>query len=362
MSVENGAPAMGNEQTSAPVSDPNSIGEGGEKAVGVTEEPKSVVQSLADRWKKQRNDRGQFKKEADAAKEAAKEGSGVSPQPALKAEEPAKEEPKIEEKKEEEKGLALRHARALADLKKAQKDTLDHKAKLEETSKALESFKVDFEKNPLRALEKATGKTFMEIMKAAATGKFDQHPIPDELRSEIDELKKFREEQQKAREEQTTAAQRDADNKYVKTFLDSRADDYPIFASLDWGVEELREAAYAHLKEHGEQPNLGELAKGLEERALQTLSATLTQERLVRAVAKKPEVRAVLLKALGALQPAAIAPAGGPKAPAQPVLTNAATQEAPVTSQKQVKAKTALDLDDDQIERWKRFKATGKLD
>ncbi len=353
MSEVTSAPATGNEPTSAPV-DPNSVGEGAEKAVGVSEEPKNVVQSLADRWKKQRDERGKFVKDK-AEKEAA-----AKAEPAV---EPAKTEPeKVEEpeKKEDEKGIALRHARALADLKRAQKETLELKSKSEAIEKELSSFKADFAKNPLRALEKATGQSFMDLMRQAAAGKFDVQQVPDEIRKELDELKAFRDEERKAREEQATAQQREADNKTVKAFLDSRADDYPIFASLDWGVEELREAAYAHLREHGEQPNLGQLAKELEERAAKTLAVTLSQERLVKAIAKDPNVRAVLLRALGSPQPAPAKPA--PTAAAQPAITNATTQETPVSSQKTVRAKTALDLDDDQIERWKRFKATGKLD
>ncbi len=114
MSVENGAPPAGNEPTSTPAVDPNTVGEGGERAVGVSEEPKNVVQSLADRWKKQRDERGQFVKEKAEKAESAKAEPPAAP-------EPAKEEPKVEEpeKKEEEKGASLRLARALADSKKA---------------------------------------------------------------------------------------------------------------------------------------------------------------------------------------------------------------------------------------------------
>ena len=353
MSVENSAPPAGNEPTSAPV-DPNSVGEGAERAVGVSEESKNVVQSLADRWKKQRNERGQFQKEKAEKEAAAKAEPAVEP---AKTEPEKAEEP---EKKEDEKGASLRLARALADSKKAQKDALELKAKYEEASKGLEAFKADFAKNPLKALEKATGRTFMDIMKEAAAGKFDVQQVPDEIRKELDELKAFRDEERKAREEQATAQQREADNKTVKAFLDSRSDDYPIFASLDWGVEELREAAYAHLKEHGEQPNLGQIAKDLEERAHKTLVQTLSSERLVSSVAKNPSVRAVLLKALGGGTTTQVKPA--PTAAVQPAITNATTQETPTTPHKTVRAKTALDLDDDQIERWKRFKATGKLE
>ncbi len=113
MTVENSASPAGNEPTSAPV-DPNSVGEPTGSPATVGEEPKNVVQSLADRWKKQRNERGQFQKDK-AEKEAAAKAEAITEKPAVSETETENTKESDKPTDQEEKGASLRLARALVD-------------------------------------------------------------------------------------------------------------------------------------------------------------------------------------------------------------------------------------------------------
>lgn len=266
-------------------------------------------------------------KEAAKAKETPPEGAPPSP-------EAKPETPKPADKPEEQ--LSLKHAQ----LKSEHRQVLAENVKLKETAttatKERDELKAMFGpgKNHLQALEKLVGKPFKQIMEDAAKGAYDSRSgLSAEERAELDAMKQWREEQQRKAEESAKAAERADDVKLATDFLTDAADAYPVFGAAEWAAEELVNRAYAELKD-GRQPDFAAIAKACEDAAVTNLEQLLGNQRIMAALAKRPNLAQSLAKTFGSAQQTAALPASGKSGASDGngsrTLSHTTTQESPV--------------------------------
>src|SRR5688572_13007521 len=133
-------------------------------------------------------------REAQKGKEAPAEGAA-----------PAEgEKPKAEPDKPKEEGSSLQFAKLKKEHRELVAQKLELGGKVEALTKEADDFKALFARNPFKALEKVTGKSFKELVERGAKGEFDERgQLPPEVQAELEASRKWREEQ---KERETKAA------------------------------------------------------------------------------------------------------------------------------------------------------------
>ncbi len=280
--------------------------------LGMTPEPApektNVVQSISERMKEVRSFRRGAPAEETPAETPKADIVPESPKPDTKPE--VKPEP-------EDK---LRAARTLSELTKVKKEALEFKEKHSALDKEYGGLKELAAKNPIKAMEKISGKSFKDIMTEAAKGGYDTKDVDPEVSAELAEIRKWRSEQETEKKTKAEQQRFEADTNLVRTFLTDNAAEFPVFSSMEWAVDSLRDSALAHLEETGEQPSLAELARDTEEKALSGLEKVLKNEKIT----SHPRIRVLLGKT------SLPAPAAG-----KATLSNANAGEAPPPVKKQ---------------------------
>ena len=245
-----------------------------------------------------------------------------------KAEEPAVEaapaEPeaaKVEESVVEPEPVKNRVELALA---KAQRELKAHKAELEKLKsggEGLEKLKASFAKNPLKALEEATGKSVKEIFEAAKRGDYDiRDDLPPEVKEKLSWIEKLQAkeaEREKADAEAKAQAERAEHvakaTPRVKAMIEQEASKYPFLAAVEQSAEAVIDEIYA-LSDAGEAVDVPAVMAKVDKDARSIASFWLRQSGvIVQLVKNDDKLREMLTSALG--KPGAAAPAQVTKAP-----------------------------------------------
>lgn len=272
-------------------------------------------------------------KEAAAAKaaEGGPDKPADTPAPGDKPE-PAKEGDKPPA---EEKGLSLKHAQLKADHRKTLADHEKLKADHAATAKELEGVKAKFTRNPFKALEEVTGKSFKELVERASKGEFDERSaLPPEQQAKLDAFERWQKEQEAEKEQSKAKAARAEDVSTAEQFMKAHADKYPLFALSGFAGDEIVNRAYADLKANRE-PDFEAIAQACEEEASKNLEGLFTNTDLLSVLAKRPHLRQSWLQALGLSEHTAPRPASGTSGESGTgngprTLSHTTTQESPV--------------------------------
>lgn len=316
------------------------------------QQPRNAIEAII--AKRQAKEAARAKEDGQASPEGAPAADKEGSEPAAeKAPEPA------------EKGLALRHARLKDEHRQVLAEREKAKGELTEARRELEELKGLFApgKNHLRALEKVVGKSFREIVEAAARGAYDEHELPADVRAELDEMKQWRAEKERVEKEAAQAEARAEDLAYAKDFLGKNADAYPLFTAADWAADELVDRAYAEIKA-GRQPDLAAITKHCEDLAMRHLEEVFSNERIMGVLVKRPKVAQALGKAYGPAQQNATRPASGTAGESAGngprTLSHHATQESPVPA-----ARSSAEREEDWLEgakaRLRQLKEHGRI-
>jgi hypothetical protein len=237
--------------------------------------------------------------EGDAPAADPKEGESEP-----KKDEPPKEPEEKPEPKETER-LELEHGRALEKVRKLTSDNVALAKRLETAEADLTALRTTGKANPLKVLEQLAGDTFANIMSRAGKGEFDEQTaaLPPELQQKLAKVDELLEREAKRQKEDARRLDFAADLPKVAKLLQDKAEHYPLFASLGDGPRELLTMYYDAL-DKGQTPNLLAMLTEFEQEGAASLTESLGNAKLVRAVlAKNPSIRTALTEALGLGKP-----------------------------------------------------------
>lgn len=232
--------------------------------------------------------------EPDAPTDAAE--AVAEPPPAEP--EPAKVEPVVEKTRVE-----LAYA-------KAQRELKAHKAELEKLKAGgdgLEKLKASFAKNPLKALEEATGKPIKEIFEAARRGDYDiRDDLPEDVKEKlkwVEQLQAKEAEREKIAEAERAKAARVAERTNaiprVKSLIESEASKYPFLSAVDTGAEHVIDEIYDRM-DAGHEVDVPQVMAFINGRAQEVASFWLRQKDVISQIVKSDaKIRETLLAMLG---------------------------------------------------------------
>lgn len=246
-------------------------------------------------------------KDATPADETAEKATEAEAKPDGEGEEPKTEtsEGETEEKKPEAKGLEAKLARTQLDLKRAQAEAVRAKAEVEKERRRAQSAESRIEaaeKDPFKALElaKIDFKDFVIGVKEGKFGKSAQQQavLPPELQEKLARLEKLAEETE--REKLTTQQKqiRDQEIQTVTGYLKERAEELPMLSSAGWAPEQIYAEFYRLTEQTGQQPELSELVKSMEQSWQKQVTAVLSQESVLKTVLKDSKIRDLVAKHL----------------------------------------------------------------
>lgn len=253
------------------------------------------------------------KREAEEAEDADDAEDDAPAKPKVKAEAPAstKKVEKLETRVEDlggsvpdqksgesDKDYELRLSKKIGELERTKKELEKAKKEGELSSTELKELKKlleDGKANPLKIL-KHFGMTFDEFSRGIVEDKFKEPEaelkLPPELQKKIDRLEKADREREAKELETAANAQRDADQKVVKDFLEANADDFPLAASMPWAAAHVIAEAYKS-KATNVLPALQSLEEGL---AGNVMTAVKSEKAFKKMLAKDPELKKLLGK------------------------------------------------------------------
>ncbi len=172
--------------------------------------------------------------------------------------------------------------------------------------------KAQFDKNPLQALERLTGKSLKDIFEAAKSGAYDevQDNLPPEVKeklSYLDELKKREEERQleeaKAQEMKEREIERQEAIPKIESLLKSNMAKYPLLAKTSEVANRVVDEIYEQI-DAGETPNLDKILGNLNTRVETFAKFWLSQkETLKHLISADDEIRNTLSEILGDFHP-----------------------------------------------------------
>ena len=181
------------------------------------------------------------------------------------------------------------------------------KGELTKTTQELSQLKTAFEKNPLKALEQATGRTLKEIFEAGKRGDYDDKvaQLPDDVReklSYIDTLKAEAEarkaEAEQAQKRQAREAEFNTALPKIREIITADADKFPYLAATDKAAERALVEIY-EVMDRGETPDVQKILAEGNEAAQRYAKFWLSQKPLVKLLASDPGTRDLLVEALG---------------------------------------------------------------
>lgn len=203
--------------------------------------------------------------------------------------------------------MELQLAKAKTELKALTVEKVKLKGDLDKTTQELSSLKGAFGKNPLKALEQATGKTLKEIFEAGKRGDYDDKvaQLPEEVReklSYLDTLKAEAEarkaEAEQAQKRQAREAEFNAALPKIRDLIQADADKFPYLAATEKAAERALVEIYDAM-DRGETPNVQEILNEGNEAAKRYASFWLRQTNLVKLLASDDAAKQSLIEALG---------------------------------------------------------------
>lgn len=204
-------------------------------------------------------------------------------------------------------------------------------AELQKLQKLVDSGKT----NPLDIL-KHLGYSFEDVVKGINDDKFKapgkDPEVPDWLREKIERLDRLETERENERKAAEQRQVYESDVKTVATVLEKHADRFPLAAAFKGAAKQVVDAARAEGTN-----DIGPILDALETRLAEDVTTVLASEKSVKAaLAKNPDLRKVVMAALGVSD----TPAPAPKAasPSMSAIPTEAPQGEPVPTNKRERA------------------------
>ena len=225
---------------------------------------------------------------------------GADPDQAVRDDESKPDESDVKDEPKTPARIELQLARAQAEIRKVTAEHVRSKSAAEKATKELETFRADFERNPLLALEKVSGRPIAEIFAEARAGKYDVAPepsLPPEIQSLVEREKTRVAEEQAASVAKAREAEQEQAAPRVRELIDVAADKYPYLLSP--GAEyAVVEAIYDRI-DKGESPDVQDVIAFVHDAAKDRSHFWYTNEAVLRHALSDPKIRACIEGALG---------------------------------------------------------------